>query len=80
MNVKEMMGVKDLMLENPGLNFSYDYDEDLGGVLIGIRRGQVRCERLLDEAQIQQIVPDLTEFQVVEAYKGLIYDMMTSGM
>ena len=73
--IGEMVGVRDLIEQNPSLSFTYDYDEDLGGVLLGVRRGVVRCERLIEDVRVEQIRPDLSEFQVVECYKGLIYDI-----
>ena len=63
------MALQDLIRDNPSLDFSYDYEENLGAYRLGVKRGRVSCEIVLKKRDLQ------SEDHICDSYKALIYDL-----
>lgn len=63
------MALQDLIRENPELDFSYDYEENLESYRLGVKRGNVSCEIVLRKRDIED------EQYICDSYKALIYDL-----
>lgn len=63
------MALQDLIRENPSLDFSYDYEENLEAYRLGVKRGNVSCEIVLRQRDLD------SEDLICDSYKALIYDL-----